>query len=452
MRYINGFISLFVLYIITSCANPVGPTGGDKDTQSPLILKIDTLTKNKQKYVRIQFDENINFKNNIHFIPYTKITSDQLKIENQSITVRIPENLNAISLNESISDVNENNLGHYPFIILGKDTSKQTLQIQHPLKDNKIKIKGYTLIDTLIYRGDNFINNSIRFEALKADSQYFHVYADQNNNDKLDETEYYYINKIKPSPDTIKTQLYPPLQNPIFVNHQTNNKYSIYISQNNQFKKITDSLDEYLIHLDTFLILKTDSNKIKRLLLQSSITLKPTKASISDTKKEIIYQNKLLTDTNIYKEYFVSQLLNIDTLMYPYLPYFNNIKTTIVNVKPNSVPKNKLKLGELILQNDSFETLYVSIYQNNKNIYSEELNIGNKSIHLPIGKYQILAWLDKNKNNYCDHTEYNYEKIVQYYSDINVNEKLSNIYILHKSNKPSSNVNLNVNIATPDIE
>ncbi len=452
MKSIVAITGIILLYYLSSCANPVSPTGGNKDTQSPLIIKIDTLIKNNQKYVHIQFDENINFKNNLHFVPYSKISSDQLKIENQSVTIRIPANLNAISLNESISDVNENNLGHYPFIVLGKDTAKQVIKIQHPIKDNKIKIKGYSLIDTFIYKGDNFINNSIRFEALKPDKQFFHIYADQNNNDKLDDNEYYYINSIKPSKDTAEIKLYPSIKNPVFYNHLNKTKYSLYITQNTLFKDFTDSLSLFLNHLDSFLILKSDSNVIKQFTNKLQIPLKLSKASITETTKENIYQNKLLNDTNIYREYSMSQLLNSDTLPYAPLTNFNSIKSNITISPPATHPKNKIKLGEIILQNDSFSQITVSIYQNNKSIFSKKLTLGNENVYLPIGKYQLLAWIDQNDNNYCDHQDYNYEKIIHYYTEITVNDKLSNTFILHKANKPSANVNLDVNIARPDIE
>ena len=62
-------------------------------------------------------------------------------------------------------------------------------------------------------------------------------------------------------------------------------------------------------------------------------------------------------------------------------------------------------------------------------------------------KFQILAWLDENDNKECDHTNYNYERIIQYYNEFDVNEKLSNTYIIHKSNKPILKTNIDVDIS-----
>ena len=430
-----------------SCANPVGPTGGEKDAKAPIIIKIDTFYKENKKYISLTFDENIQFKNNVHFIPYSKITTNQIISKNKIITLQVPTDINAISLNESITDANENNLGHYPYIILGKDTSKQTIQFQHPIKDNKIKIRGYTLTDTLIYKGDNPINNTIRFEALKSTAQLFNIYSDNNNNEKLDDNEFYYTSKIIPQNDTIKIKLYPPSRLPVYLNNTNKDSLSIYISQNPIFNKTITSLDFILNHLDTFVLLKSDSTKIRNLLLTEGIQIKQSKAIISATSIQTIYKNTTSTDTLPYREYYISQLIKIDTLTIKELPYYNILKKTHIKTTTPTISKNIRNIGEFIIQNDSFLQLKVLITQNNKNILLKKIPLGTESIYLPIGKFQILAWLDQNNNNQCDHTDFNYERIIQYYNDFDVNEKLSNTFIIHKPNKPNIKTNIDVDIS-----
>ena len=51
---------LFIALLFTRCANPVGPTGGDKDEKSPIIKNVKIQTVNQEKNISIIFDENIN--------------------------------------------------------------------------------------------------------------------------------------------------------------------------------------------------------------------------------------------------------------------------------------------------------------------------------------------------------------------------------------------------------
>jgi len=447
MKIRNCFILFIIHQFLFSCANPVGPTGGEKDTKPPTIIKIDTLYKDNKKYISLKFDENIQFKNNVHFVPYSKITTNQIIVKNKTITLQVPKEVNAISLNESITDANENNLGHYPYIILGKDTSKQIIYFQHPLKDNKIKIRGFTMSDTFVYRGDNPINNTIRFEALKSTSQIFNIYSDNNNNEKLDENEFYYTKKMIPQKDTLKVKLYPPSLLPVYVNNSLKDSFSIYISQNPLFQKTISSLDFILNHLDTFVLLKSDSTKIKDILIKENIPLKSIKTIFGSTSVQSIYKNKTSPDTIPYREYYISQLIKLDTLPIRILPNYNILKKNIILKTTPKINKNIRNIGELIIQNDSFTQLTILILQNSKNIILKKIPIGSTSIYLPVGKFQILAWLDQNNNNECDHTNYNYERILQYYNEFDINEKLSNTYIIHKSNKTTLKTNIDVDIS-----
>jgi hypothetical protein len=447
MKSTNYLIICIILQFLFSCANPVGPTGGEKDSKPPTIIKIDTLYKDNKKYISLTFDENIQFKNNVHFVPYSKITTNQIIVNNKTITLQFPKEVNAISLNESITDANENNLGHYPYIILGKDTSKQIIYFQHPLKDNKIKIRGFTISDTFVYRGDNPINNTIRFEALKSTSQIFNIYSDNNNNEKLDENEFYYTKKMIPQKDTLKVKLYPPSLLPVYVNNSLKDSFSIYISQNPLFQKTISSLDFILNHLDTFVLLKSDSTKIKDILIKENIPLNSIKTIFGSTSVQSIYKNKTSTDTIPYREYYISQLIKLDTLPIRILPNYNILKKNIILKTTPKINKNIRNIGELIIQNDSFTQLTILILQNSKNIILKKIPIGRESIYLPVGKFQILAWLDQNNNNECDHTNYNYERILQYYNEFDINEKLTNTYIIHKSNKTTLKTNIDVDIS-----
>ena len=72
----------FVIILFAHCANPVGPTGGDKDIVPPKIQKVKTLELKDEKSITIIFDENINTKGSIALSPITnKKTSKSPNIE-----------------------------------------------------------------------------------------------------------------------------------------------------------------------------------------------------------------------------------------------------------------------------------------------------------------------------------------------------------------------------------
>lgn len=113
------FFLLFVLAFLTGCANIVTPTGGDKDTTPPKILKIvpenQSLNFN-QKSITISFDEFIQLSD----ISSQLITSPPLQtqpefvIKGKNLIVRFRENLlpnttYTMNFGSAIRDLNENN-------------------------------------------------------------------------------------------------------------------------------------------------------------------------------------------------------------------------------------------------------------------------------------------------------------------------------------------------------
>ena len=107
-------------FLLTSCANIVMPTGGEKDTSPPKLLK--TFPQNnsvnfKEKSVFFEFDENIAFNKwgeNFNISPKTE-KPIKYKIKNRTLILDIENQLKenttySLNLNQCIKDINEGNV------------------------------------------------------------------------------------------------------------------------------------------------------------------------------------------------------------------------------------------------------------------------------------------------------------------------------------------------------
>ena len=108
-----------VLAFLLSCANPVAPTGGPKDTTPPKALKFDPpnfSTNFRDNTIKIDFDEFIALKNQsaeVNISPPQKTPPD-LKLRGKSLLVKLADTLASnmtysIDFGKSISDITENN-------------------------------------------------------------------------------------------------------------------------------------------------------------------------------------------------------------------------------------------------------------------------------------------------------------------------------------------------------
>ena len=89
-------ISFIAIIIFQRCANPVGPTGGDKDVTPPKITSIKISDVQNEKKITIIFDENINAKNSILLSPKQKQNKLNILKENKAISFTVPNTVNSI--------------------------------------------------------------------------------------------------------------------------------------------------------------------------------------------------------------------------------------------------------------------------------------------------------------------------------------------------------------------
>lgn len=479
------FIYAISILIFSHCANPVGPTGGDKDTKAPVLVKTKITNENNLKKITLVFDENINTKGSILLSPITTKKNIEINKHRNTIWFSVPKETNSISLGDVITDVNENNLGRYPFIILGSDSHKYVFNYKssNPTKD---KIKSYSYIDSFFYYGDNTKKGKIGLEGLKKQSQYIYTFNDLNNNDKYDINEDYYIQRIEENQllnssdsikDTTSVIIYPSRLKEIKKSHFTKEGISIYTQVPKYFiQKEKKKENLYLIeHSDSIIINTADSSYLENLIrtyysdakfIEAKIEIKPSKKYETkiglfekDTiiylefnlgqylekiqKKEIVIQNKSELDqikknasnNSIYKG------SEIEKIQY-------NIKNQILSnlnnpLKKDSVLKKiKIKLGKITIKNNNKnESLKILIISEGKIIFIENLKNYNNDYYLPAGNYKYIIWQDINDNGEVDtkntintfierNEAIQYEPIIVYMKETSVNSKLDNIIIV----------------------
>jgi len=459
-------------FIITSlfirCANPVGPTGGDKDEKSPVIQKVKIETGNQEKNISIVFDENINTKGEITISPYTQKQNIYLNKYRNVLNFTVPINTNSISLNDVVTDVNENNLGKYPFIILGKDSLNYIIkyQSQNPTKD---KIKGYFKIDSFYYPGDNSQKGIIRFGGLKNIDNQITLFSDNNNNNQYDSDEDYYIQQIKTDQlykdslkDTTSILLYPPLKKEIKRGISKQDSLAIYIGIP---KSILDTIRTqekiYIVnHIDTTLINLEDTSEI-----ENQFNIKNLKFKINQVKIELPLTGNIKykigiteKDTIIKTENTIGYILNkkrknqfnfysneatkryklYNTLQYPSI-YSNLFELNIqkeakqyINSKKDTFYKNiKNKIGQLNikLKDKNSSNLKIKII-NSKNYVQVFILKTDQNIYLDQDTYRYFIWEDNNNNNemdiYMAQDGIVAEKVTVYNKETAINGKLEN--------------------------
>lgn len=472
--------------IFIQCANPVGPTGGDKDITPPVLLKTKIESENSTKKITLIFDENINTKGSIILSPITNKKNIEINKHRNTIWFNVPKETNSISLSDIISDVNENNPGRYKSIILGNDSLKYVFNFKsfNPTKD---KIKSYALIDSFMYYGDNSRKGKIEIEGLKNQTQFIYTFNDLNNNDRYDNNEDQYIQLIQGNQlaqirdsikDTSTIYIYPPKLKEIKKYHLQKEGVSIYTQVPKFFiqsEKIKQQL-YFLEHLDSMIIHTSDTSYLENALqnnyqdvkfIEAKIDIKPSKKydikigqfekdtliqfefnlglyiekiqkgeiTLKNKKELEIIKNIKGPNTDIYKgseiELFEKSIKN---------PTFINLWNT--TKRDSVIKKIKIKLGKTTIKNNNKnKNLKIKFYNEGKTIAVEHLKEGNNDYYLPTGNYKYSIWQDINNNgeidtendlNECIHKREKilYESIIEYLKETSVNSKLDNIIIV----------------------
>src|SRR6187397_1595898 len=133
-------ISILKIVVLSGCANIIPPTGGDRDSLPPRLLKVTPLDSSKgfnTKTITFTFDEYIDqpqeiSKNLIVSPMYTLMPSVEPKL--RTLTVKIKDTLEPnttyyFNFGDAIRDINEGNVLHNFSYIFTTGNSFDTLQL-----------------------------------------------------------------------------------------------------------------------------------------------------------------------------------------------------------------------------------------------------------------------------------------------------------------------------------
>ena len=185
----------FLVLFLTSCANMVAPTGGDKDTDAPKLLSINDTKSMKHVHTRIitfEFDEYIKLNKWEEYFYISPPTKKQIqkKIKGQTLSLTIEDTLSEnktyyIALNSCLKDNNEGNILDslsYTFSISNDiDTLTLSGNLQdayslEPIENAWIMLFDANVNDTLIFNSTpNYISKTDKkgmyhFTNLKAEN------------------------------------------------------------------------------------------------------------------------------------------------------------------------------------------------------------------------------------------------------------------------------------------
>jgi len=185
----------FLVLFLTSCANMVAPTGGDKDTDAPELLSTNDTKSMKHVHTRIitfEFDEYIKLNKWEEYFYISPPTKKQIqkKIKGQTLSLTIEDTLSEnktyyIALNSCVKDNNEGNILDslsYTFSISNDiDTLTLSGNLQdayslEPIENAWIMLFDANVNDTLIFNSTpNYISKTDKkgmyhFTNLKAEN------------------------------------------------------------------------------------------------------------------------------------------------------------------------------------------------------------------------------------------------------------------------------------------
>jgi hypothetical protein len=171
-KIINGFIVFVAGYIIFSCANPVTPSGGPKDTEPPKFIKSEPPIYSRNfsgDKIRLAFDEFIQLKdlNEQVIISPPMTLAPEFKLKGKSVIIEINDELKEnttynIFFGNTIVDLTENNpIENFQFVfstgnVIDSCSINGLLCNAHDLKP----VKG---VNIMLYTDSN---DTIPFDSL----------------------------------------------------------------------------------------------------------------------------------------------------------------------------------------------------------------------------------------------------------------------------------------------
>lgn len=476
---------IYPILLLAACAQPMTPTGGDKDNVAPVLNKTTYKINNKNQITEFElhFNENITVNNkdeNIFINPILNI-KPKISNSNKTLIIKFDEPLTSdinytINVNSAIGDLNENNIGTYPTININnlnntdsaylKGTIIHALNIQsfkniYLLLENT-KAKYLTKINADTFSINKLPNNT--FNAI--------IFEDANKNKIAEE------NEIIGHQNNIETQkylsiyTYPKIKEKITIN-QLNNTTQISGIAKYKLSLIEDKINNSLIYNDTIYLLNTpekiDSttfNKENYLLQNNKLNVnKKFKTTIqkidnfkdSNTYLQIVINNKIheinnlkirsTKDSNKKYTYTIVDKNTIDEFEFykikidenPYSNYITELyskKDTAKNQQiKTTITSNNIGISTFINKLSNQNTKIIFIENNQIKFISNILKKEEENhFYLNEGKYKIVIFNDVNNNDILDapnqNNNFNGEQIIQIKEQYLVKRTLENITII----------------------
>lgn len=376
----NAGAALLLCGSLQYCANPVPPAGGDKDTAAPVLVSIQSTTKTTETTLSLEFDENVTTVGNLVYSPRSRQSSSpnstSVKVQRNSVDIRVPESVNCVYLDNWIVDLNEKNPIKNSTLLLNQDSGEVIIKLKNA-KTEKVKYGVYIFRDTLIYYPQMKKNNTYHFQGLPQ-GIYQTVIIENDNNQKIENNESYNVfYSVNRPQDTLFVTLYPPIRNykSAYSLSQDNGQYCV-IGSPVSHTWLLD-LDSIYIKQDTLLFARKHTNQIQHDLGIDSF--------ISTTRVFQKPNNKSFG------------ILDGDTLQsWLGLYGFNSIRyhSSFSKLKNDSIKRTYIQLSKNTIQNNSDSTVNIKIFNSQINYIVTLSHKEQVNIVLPEGTYNWVSWIN----------------------------------------------------------
>ncbi|MFN5356029.1 MAG: Ig-like domain-containing protein [Bacteroidota bacterium] len=161
--------------LMNACANRVTPTGGPRDTQAPMLLRVspDNASINvRPERIVFEFNENIQLAPGRGLIRLSPPTVEPVRAraERNQLTIDIPDSLREnttyiLSLGQSVSDVNESNILKGLSYRFSTGAVLDTFRISGVVRD-AFTLQAVKGAEVLAFLADNSWNDSLVFQRM----------------------------------------------------------------------------------------------------------------------------------------------------------------------------------------------------------------------------------------------------------------------------------------------
>ena len=171
-KKIYSFFLLLSILTLIRCANPVTPTGGQKDIEPPKTVKCtppNLSTYFRANEIKIEFDEFVQLKdpNNQVTISPPWLPNTDFKIRGKSIVIKLNDSLRAnttyaFNFGDAISDITENNISRNFIYVFSTGSFIDSLSLEGQVVD-AFNLTPQKDVLAMLYM-DN--NDTIPFDSL----------------------------------------------------------------------------------------------------------------------------------------------------------------------------------------------------------------------------------------------------------------------------------------------